>query len=146
MAKQKPAPAAAAAAAANPTTTAAPTAEKLTQKEAVQRAIAAGKDQPSDGISYIKDKFRMELTKQAFSTLKTHLKKAGETPAKRGRPSGSVKAPTPSSKPASATTAAHANGKPHKAGDPAELALAVKHLIAQYGVESVKSMADVFAS
>ncbi len=142
MSKQKPAPVAAA----TPTTTGTPATEKLTQKEAVKRAIAAGSDQPGDGIKYVKDKFDMDLSKSAFSTLKTMLKNDSVTPAKRGRPSGSAKALTSASKRASASTAVHANGKPHMANDPAELARVVKQLVTQYGVESVKSMADVFAS
>ena len=142
MTKQKPE--------SSTTTPDAPKADKLTQSEAVKRAIAAGKDQPSDGVQYIKDNFKMELSNHVFSTVKSKLNKGGVTTGKRGRPSGPAKtpAPAPVSKPASVSTPAHTNGKPitAKTGDPAELAHAVKLLVAQYGVDSVKAMADVFAS
>jgi hypothetical protein len=121
-----------------------PKTEKITQSEAVMRAVAAGKDQPSDGVQYVKDHFNLEMTNQTFSTVKSKLNKAAGTTSKRGRPAGPAKA----SQPASATAPAHMNGKPTtaKTGNPAELASAVKQLVAQYGVENVKAMADVFAS
>ncbi|WP_439623879.1 hypothetical protein [Gemmata sp.] len=102
---------------------------------------------PSDGVKYVKDTFDMELTNGAFSTLKTKINKgAGTSPGKRGRPPGPAKAPAATSKPAATRAAAPANGKPHGTSGPVELAWAVKQLVKQYGVESVKSMADVFAS
>ncbi|MCE9567128.1 MAG: hypothetical protein K8U57_34430 [Planctomycetes bacterium] len=142
MAKQKPE--------SSTTTPDAPKPDKITQSEAVKRAVAAGKGQPTEGVQYIKDNFKMEMTNQSFSTVKSKLNKGTGTTGKRGRPPGPAKAPAPApaSKPASASTPAHTNGKPTttKTGDPAELALAVKNLVAQYGVETVKAMADVFAS
>src|SRR5688572_15567038 len=65
---------------------------KITQKEAVKQALAAGKDSPSDGVIYVKEQFGITLNNGAFSTLKTQLKKAagGKTGAKRGRPKGGV--------------------------------------------------------
>jgi hypothetical protein len=121
--------------------TTAPT-EKLTQKEAVKRALAAGKNRPSDGVEFIKNTFGMELTKGGFSTLKTHLKKTNGTTGgsgkRRGRPAGSSSA--------AALALAVPNGKPHKASsNPADLARAVKHLVAEYGVEAVSDMTKVFA-
>jgi hypothetical protein len=55
---------------------------KITQKEAVKQAIAAGKDSPTDGVPYIKEKFGITLNNGAFSTIKSQLKKAsGPAPA-----------------------------------------------------------------
>ncbi|MCE9562102.1 MAG: hypothetical protein K8U57_08610 [Planctomycetes bacterium] len=131
----------------NTTPTDAPKAEKPTQAEAVKQAIAAGKGLPSDGVKFIKETFGMELTNSTFSTVKTKLNKgSGTSSGKRGRPPGPAKAAAPTSKPASASVAVPTNGKPHGTSGPAELAWAVKQLVKQYGVETVKSMADVFAS
>ena len=111
---------------------------KITQKEAVKQAIAAGKDQPKDGVAYVKETFGMELSTGGFSTLKTQLKSAGKTPGKkkRGRPAGvSTSAPTPAPKKASM------NG--HMA-NPADLARGVKSLVEQFGAAAVTDMAKVF--
>ena len=70
--------------------TAAP-AKKVTQREAVTQALAAGKELPPDGVKFVKDTFGMELSNQSFSTLKSQIKKkAGtSTPARKpGRPAG----------------------------------------------------------
>jgi hypothetical protein len=110
-------------------------AEKITQRVAVQRAIAAGKDSPPDGVAYVKEQFGITLNNGSFSTIKSQLKKAGgmvTSPGKRGRPAG-VKA-TPAAAPSS-------NGH----GNPADLARAVKSLVTQYGADAVKGMAEVFA-
>ncbi|MBA4190016.1 MAG: hypothetical protein C0467_18685 [Planctomycetaceae bacterium] len=76
----------------------------------------------------------MELTNHVFSTVKSKPNKGTGTTGKGGRPPGPAKAtaPAPVSKPASASTPAHSNGKPTatKTGDPAELALTVKLLVA----------------
>jgi hypothetical protein len=119
-----------------PAETATAPAEKITQRVAVQRALAAGVDSPADGVAYVKKEFGITLNNQGFSTIKSQLKKAaGESKpaAKRGRP------------------AASANGavvhKPvaNAVSSPAELARAVKELVAAHGVETVKDMVDVFA-
>lgn len=107
--------------------------EKITQKEAVKRAIAAGKELPKEGVEYIKATFGMELNPGAFSTLKTLLKSEnGSSPKKkRGRPAASATA-----------TPVMTKGKTANA---AELARGVKALVAQHGADAVAEMAKVFA-
>ena len=108
--------------------------EKITQKEAVKRAIAAGHDQPKEGVAYIKGTFGMDLSPGAFSTLKTLLK-SGSKPGgkKRGRPAASA---------TGSATSVMAKGKTSNA---AELARGVKALVAQHGADAVAEMAKVFA-
>jgi hypothetical protein len=106
---------------------------KITQREAVTQALAAGQELPPDGVKFIKDTFGMEMTNGNFSTLKSQIKKAaGESkPAgKPGRPAG-----------AKATSAA----KPSANGNPADLARQVKALVGQYGAETIRDMVEVFA-
>ena len=125
-------------------------AEKITQRVAVERALAAGKDTPTEGVAFVKEQFDITLNNGAFSTIKSQLKQAGGTTksaGKRGRPAGS----------ANGNGAAHttANGSaPVRTGsastaavatNPAELAQAVKALVKQHGVETIKNMVDVFA-
>lgn len=107
-------------------------AEKVTQREAVARALAAGKDSPSAGVAYVKEQFDIVLNNGAFSTIKSQLKKAaGGGPAPRGRKPG---------RPVSGGGIVD-NGKTN----PADLARAVKGLIAAYGAQAVKDMAEVLA-
>jgi hypothetical protein len=119
-------------------------AEKPTQRVAVQQALAAGMDSPADGVKFVKDKFDIQLNNQSFSTIKSQIKKAGDTvksAGKRGRPAGSVNASANGAvahKPASALTTTGGT-------NPAALAMAVKELVAAHGAETVKAMADVFA-
>jgi hypothetical protein len=109
--------------------------ERITQKEAVKRAIAAGKASPTEGVVYIKATFGMDLNTGAFSTLKTLLKKTG-APAKRGRRPGAKAAATPSGSFA---------GNGRKTGNAVDLARSVKVLVEQHGAEAVADMAKVFA-
>jgi hypothetical protein len=96
--------------------------EKITQKEAVKRALAAGKDSPSDGVAFVKEQFGITLNNGGFSTLKTQLKKAsGATPAKRGRKPGR---PAASSNGTAKTGGISSSGKA--------------------GAEAVRDMASVF--
>ena len=140
MAKKKDAEPAAQAA---PAASAAP-AEKITQRVAVERALAAGKDTPTEGVAFVKEQFDITLNNSAFSTIKSQLKQAGGTTksaGKRGRPAGSTNASANGAtapKPVSTRPAAGAT-------NPAELAQAVKELVAAHGAETVKAMADVFA-
>lgn len=107
---------------------------KITQKEAVKKAIAAGKDSPADGVAYVKEQFGITLNNGAFSTIKSQLKKASGTnvsAGKRGRPSGAKAAPA--AKPS-------ANGVPNMA-----LQIeAIKTLCASLGVDQVKQIAELF--
>jgi hypothetical protein len=110
---------------------------KITQKEAVKQALAAGKDSPSDGVAYVKEQFGITLTNGAFSTLKTQLKKAagGKTGAKRGRPKGGIN-PVGISHPVKSST----NGVPNVASSIA----ALKVLCDQLGVDEVVAIAQLF--
>lgn len=120
---------------------AAPSAEsapagKMTQKEAVAKAIAAGKDSPSDGVAYIQEQFGITLNNGAFSTLKSHLKKAGGgTPAKRGRKPG-----RPAAANGARTGGMTSSGRPP---NPADLARGIKQLVATYGAVAVGDMLAV---
>src|SRR3954466_1753511 len=60
---------------------------KATSKvEAVRAALDMGKDQPEDGIAFIKDRFGIEMSRQHFSTTKSKLKKGeGSQSVKRTR-------------------------------------------------------------
>ena len=114
--------------------------KKITQREAVRQALAAGKELPPDGVKFVKDTFNIQLNNQSFSTLKSQIKKAAEgdaTPKKPGRPAGSANVAVAHKPAVSAPTG--------KATNPAELAQAVKELVAAHGAETVKAMADVFA-
>ena len=97
---------------------------KLTQREAVRRALAAGKDSPAEGVVFLKEEFGITLNNQAFSTLKSQLKKAEGGTAGRGR-----------------RGAAHGRTDPHAV----ELARAVKLLVTRYGAQAVADMATIFA-
>lgn len=120
---------------------AAPSAEgvpagKITQKEAVARAIAAGKDSPSDGVAYVRERFGIALNNGAFSTLKSQLKKAGDgTPAKRGRKPG-----RPGASDGARTGGMTSSGR---TPNPADLARGIKQLVATYGAVAVGDMLAV---
>lgn len=43
--------------------------KKMTQREAVKQALAAGKELPPDGVKFVKDTFNI----QSFSTLKQQI-------------------------------------------------------------------------
>lgn len=121
-----------------PAEEAAAPAEKMTQREAVEKALAAGNQLPADGVPYVLKEFGITLSNQAFSTIKSKINTGGSgaAPKKRGRPAASANGAAP--KPAAKTpTAAAAN--------PAELARAVKALVQQHGPEAIKQMVDVFA-
>src|SRR4051794_40066692 len=105
-------------------------AQKITQKEVVKRAIAAGKDSPSEGVQFVMEHFGITGSNQSFSTIKSQIKKAGGN----GNPSA------PLHRPAAPVKAAN----PVHSSTPADLARAVKALVQQHGVEAVKSMPEVF--
>jgi hypothetical protein len=124
------------------TADAAAPAKKPTQKDAVIAALAAGKESPPDGIKFIKDTFDIDLTKGNFSTIKSQVKKAAGAPTaarKPGRPAGSSTSVGNGKAPAGVSSS---NGKFTNAAD---LAMAVKTLVKQYGVEAVADMTKVFA-
>lgn len=110
--------------------------EKITQRVAVEKALAAGKELPVDGVPYVQEKFGITLSNQAFSTIKSKINTAGKTKAKKpGRPAASVNG-----------SASHEIVKATPSTtSPADLAQAVKALVKQHGVDAIKKMADVFA-
>ena len=116
---------------------AAPAADKMTQREAVEKALEAGKDMPAEGVPYVKTEFGITLNNAAFSTIKTKIKKSSEAPAKKpGSPAASANGAV-AHKPAPTAVAATTN--------PADLARQIKALVGQYGAEAVADMAKVFA-
>lgn len=119
-----------------PVEEAAAPAGKMTQREAVEKALAAGNDLPAEGVPYVLKEFGITLSNQAFSTIKSKINTTGGAKAKkRGRPAGSANGAAP--RPAVT--------KPAAASNPAELARAVKALVQQHGPEAIKQMVDVFA-
>lgn len=121
---------------------------KLTQREAVKQAIAAGADSPADGVPYIAEKFGLTLNNQSFSTLKSLLKKEREGGAKTaekkgpGRPAKA--ASSNKAEPEGSRVGNRTQGNELGNGSPAALAQAVKQLIAVYGAGEVVAMAQVF--
>lgn len=91
----------------------------LSKSDAMRKALAAGKDKPTEAVKWIWDQFQIEVTPAYFSAFKTQEGKKG-TPAE--------------SKPKAA-------GKP--AGSDIELALQVKELVQQYGAEKLKQWIEV---
>lgn len=111
----------------------------MTKGDAVHAALAAGFDQPEEGIAYIKKQFDIDMTRPQFSTNKSLIKKKdGESgPKKPGRQpraaapavAAQMLAPKPST-----------NGAAGLAGS----VEAIKSLVEQYGVEEVVSIARLF--
>lgn len=107
---------------------------KVTQREAVKQALAAGAELPADGVPYVSEKFGITLTNQAFSTLKSLIRK--EEGIGKPAPKG-PKAPKTNGK-------AQASGVVTGNGSPAALAMAVKQLVEQHGAEAVREVTRVF--
>lgn len=100
------------------------------------KAIAAGKDSPSDGVAYIQEQFGIALNNGAFSTLKSQWKKAvGGPPAKSGRGPGRPAASN-GTRPGGMTPSG-------KALNSADLAWGIKQLVATYGAVAVGDMLAV---
>jgi hypothetical protein len=100
----------------------------MSKTAAVRAAIAEGVDKPADGVSYVKEKFGVDITAQYFSIIKSQVKKKGPSPRVRKTASG---------------TTGVGNGK--AVGTAADLARQVKTLVEAYGADAVKGMAEVFA-
>jgi hypothetical protein len=119
-----------------PVEEAAAPAGKMTQREAVEKALAAGNDLPAEGVPYVLKEFGITLSNQAFSTIKSKINTAGGAKAKkRGRPAGSSNGATPR-QPAKTPSA------------PGGLSLhveAIKTLVETLGVDQVVSIARLFA-
>ncbi len=93
----------------------------LTKTEAVRQAIAAGKDKPTEGCQWIREKFYLVVAPNLFSTLKAQIQKGEKQKAAKEAPK------------AAATNT-----------DGVDLARKVKALVAEYGAEQVTQMAAVF--
>src|SRR5262245_35467589 len=50
----------------------------ISKAEAVRKAIAAGHDQPEQGVDYIKREFGLDMGRQHFSSTKSQMKKKSE--------------------------------------------------------------------
>lgn len=114
--------------------------EKLTQKQAVTKALAAGRVLPKDGIEFILKEFGMTMTNGAFSTLKSQITTAA---GQSGKIPSAPKATSPKSPAIKSPPPASSNGTSHE--NPAELARQIKELVKRHGVEAVRDMANVFA-
>jgi hypothetical protein len=97
---------------------------RMTQRAAVKRALAAGKETPSEGVAYIKERFGITLTNPTFSTIKCQIKKAAHP---RAMP---ISAAARTTRGAAITI---------------DLARQVKELVERYGADSVKELVAVFA-
>jgi hypothetical protein len=93
----------------------------MTKSAAVRAAVAEGVEKPSDGVTYVKEKFGLDVTAQQFSLIKSQSKKKAESPAPRTK------------------------AVPTTNGDPSVLARQVKTLVQAYGADAVKKMTDVFS-
>lgn len=107
---------------------------KITKSEAVRRAIAAGAEQPAEGVPYIRDNFGLEITPTHFSAVKTAEKKKGAIKIRRrpGRRTAAVEG--------------YLAPPPKPVGDESELIAAMeamKPLVASLGAEKVKRLADL---
>lgn len=107
-------------------------AAKISKADAVRKAVAAGKDNPTEGSSFIKAEFGLDITPAVFSTYKTADKKRalGGACVAKDRKTRAGAEPT---------------GQRVGNGGPVDLVRQVKELVDQYGVATVKEIADVFA-
>ncbi|QEL16924.1 hypothetical protein [Limnoglobus roseus] len=105
-------------------------AETISKADTVRKAMAAGKDNPTEGSIYIQAEFGLDVPPQVFSTYKTIEKKKAE-----GKPGRAAKPTEPTAAP---------NAKPVK-GDAVELVRQVKELVETYGADAVRDMTRVFA-
>ena len=107
--------------------------ERITKSEAVRRAIAAGAEQPADGVPFIKTHFGLDISPTHFSAVKAGDKKKDAAKARPGRKPKSVEGYlAPPAKP-------RANGE----GDLLAAIEAIKPLVASMGADKVKRLADL---
>ena len=101
--------------------------------DAVREALKKGLEKPIEAVAFIKEKFSIDMTPQAFSTTKSQLKAkeaAGGKSSKPGKAKGSLKV----------------EGHDSMGGSPAELARGVKDLVEKFGAGAVQDMALVFGN
>ena len=106
--------------------------EKITQRVAVQKALDEGNELPVDGVPYVKEKFGITLSNQAFSTIKSKITTAGKKAKSTAKASVAV--------PAAARTTSPANGTIGVAGQ----VEAIKALCDKLGADQVISIAKLF--
>jgi hypothetical protein len=103
----------------------------MSKTAAVKAAIAEGVDKPADGVSYVKEKFGVDITAQYFSIIKSQAKlKTGKKPSRTGKPSAAI---------SPATSTPSSNGKHNVATSLAT----IKKLVDELGVDQVKEIAEM---
>lgn len=109
--------------------------ERITKSEAVRRAIAAGAEQPADGVPFIKTHFGLDISPMHFSAVKAGDKKKEAIKAKPGRKPKAIEG----------YLAPPAKPKGIGEGDLIAAIEAIKPLVAQHGADKVKRLVDVLA-
>jgi hypothetical protein len=104
----------------------------MSKTAAVRAAIAEGVDKPSDGVSYVKEKFGVDITAQYFSIIKS------QTKLKVGKKTSRTRKPAIASAPTIPSTAS-SNGKHNVATSLAS----IKKLVDELGVDQVKEIAEM---
>lgn len=119
---------------------------KISKMEAVRRTLAEGVESPTDGVSFIKERFGLEVNASMFGAYKSQLKAKERAGVGQGKPGRK-----PGNKPGRKPGAAGAKPGPQPgavaapaAGNPLEAARQVKELVERYGAETVKGLADMF--
>jgi hypothetical protein len=97
----------------------------------VKAAIAEGVDKPADGVSYVKEKFGVDITPQYFSIIKSQTKLKGGKKSERTRKHSAAVS--------SATSSPSSNGKHSVATSLAT----IKKLVDELGVDQVKEIAEM---
>lgn len=102
---------------------------EITKREAVRRALAAGRDKPKEGVAFIRKEFGIDIQPHAFSLNKVAIRKQLARKQQSERREGQRLTV----------------GSSDDEDDAAALARAVKQLAERYGPEAVRRMLDVFA-
>jgi hypothetical protein len=103
----------------------------MSKTAAVKAAIAEGVDKPADGVSYVKEKFGVDITAQYFSIIKSQAKKVGKKAKRMSKPTSDA-LPSSSVKPS-------ANGKHNVATSLAT----IKKLVDELGVDQLKEIVEL---
>lgn len=114
--------------------TEAPAEKPMTQRVAVEKALAAGKELPVEGVPYVLKEFGITLSNQAFSTIKSKITTAGKKTKPKADKAAPVAVPAAARSTAPAKDAAGVSGQVE----------AIKHLCDQLGADEVISIAKLF--
>ena len=106
---------------------------KVTQRVAVEKALAEGNELPVDGVPFVRKEFGITLSNSAFSTIKSKINNAG----KKAKPKA---AKAPVAVPAAARSTSPANGSTGVAGQ----VEAIKALCDELGADQVITIAKLF--